>query len=159
MSLEQRLTDDMKAAMKAGEKDTLGVIRRVLAAIKNARIEKKADLDEQDEIKVVRSIAKQHKESIEQFRAAGREDLATKEEAELEILSVYLPPEMDEAQLDAIVDEVIAVNDKVSDAPELVNSDPYGDGWLIKVRLSDPGELDALMDAAGYTGYVQGLSA
>ncbi len=54
MSLEQRLTDDMKAAMKAGEKDTLGVVRRVLAALKNARIEKKADLDEQDEIKVVR---------------------------------------------------------------------------------------------------------
>lgn len=108
MSLEQRLTDDMKAAMKAGEKDTLGVVRRVLAALKNARIEKKADLDEQDEIKVVRSIAKQHKESIEQFRAAGREDLATKEEAELVILSVYLPPEMDEAQLDAIIDEVIA---------------------------------------------------
>lgn len=108
MSLEQRLTEDMKAAMKAGEKDTLGVVRRVLAALKNARIEKKADLDEQDEIKVVRSIAKQHKESIEQFRAAGREDLATKEEAELVILSVYLPPEMDEAQLDAIIDEVIA---------------------------------------------------
>ena len=108
MSLEQRLTDDMKAAMKAGEKDTLGVVRRVLAALKNARIDKKADLDEQDEIKVVRSIAKQHKESIEQFRAAGREDLATKEEAELAILAVYLPPEMDEAQLDAIIDEVIA---------------------------------------------------
>lgn len=108
MSLEQRLTEDMKAAMKAGEKDTLGVVRRVLAALKNARIDKKADLDEQDEIKVVRSIAKQHKESIEQFRAAGREDLATKEEAELVILSVYLPPEMDEAQLDAIIDEVIA---------------------------------------------------
>lgn len=108
MSLEQRLTDDMKAAMKAGEKEALGVIRRVLAALKNARIEKKADLDEQDEIRVVRSIAKQHKESIEQFRAAGREDLATKEEAELEILSVYLPPEMDEAQLDGIIDEVIA---------------------------------------------------
>lgn len=107
MSLEQRLTDDMKAAMKAGEKETLGVVRRVLAALKNARIEKKDDLDEQDEIKVVRSIAKQHKESIEQFRAAGREDLATKEEAELAILSVYLPPEMDEAQLDAIIDELI----------------------------------------------------
>ena len=108
MSLEQRLTDDMKAAMKAGEKDTLGVVRRVLAALKNARIEKKADLDEQDEIKVVRSIAKQHKESIEQFRAAGREDLATKEESELAILTVYLPPEMDEAQLDAVIDEAIA---------------------------------------------------
>lgn len=108
MSLEQRLTDDMKAAMKAGEKDVLGVVRRVLAALKNARIEKKADLDEQDEITVVRSIARQHRESIEQFRAAGREDLATKEEAELAILAVYLPPEMDEAQLDGIIDEVIA---------------------------------------------------
>jgi glycine cleavage system H protein len=55
--------------------------------------------------------------------------------------------------------EVIAVNDKVSDAPELVNSDPYGDGWLIKVRLSDPGELDALMDDAAYRDYLAGLSA
>ena len=108
MSLQERLTDDMKAAMKAGEKDTLGVIRRAIAAMKNARIDKKADLDEQDEIKVVRSMAKQHRESIEQFRAAGREDLATKEEAELEILSVYLPPELDEGQLDAIIDEVMA---------------------------------------------------
>ena len=108
MSLQERLTEDMKAAMKAGEKDTLGVIRRAIAAMKNARIDKKADLDEQDEIKVVRSMAKQHRESIEQFRAAGREDLATKEEAELEILSVYLPPEMDEGQLDTIIDEVMA---------------------------------------------------
>jgi len=108
MSLQERLTEDMKAAMKAGEKETLGVIRRAIAAMKNARIDKKADLDEQDEIRVVRSMAKQHKESIEQFRAAGREDLATKEEAELAILAVYLPPEMDEAQLDAIIDEVIS---------------------------------------------------
>ncbi len=55
--------------------------------------------------------------------------------------------------------EVIAVNDKVSGAPELVNSDPYGDGWLIKVRLSSPGELDALMDDAAYREYLSGLSA
>ncbi|MGA0068598.1 MAG: glycine cleavage system protein GcvH [Miltoncostaeaceae bacterium] len=54
--------------------------------------------------------------------------------------------------------EVIAVNDKVSDAPELVNSDPYGDGWLITVRLSDPTELDALMDQAAYEAYLQGLA-
>jgi len=108
MSLQQRLTDDMKTAMKAGDKDTLGVVRRAIAAMQNARIEKREDLDEQEEIKVIRSIAKQHKESIEQFRAAGREDLASMEEAELEILSVYLPAEMDQAQLEAIVDAVIA---------------------------------------------------
>jgi len=54
--------------------------------------------------------------------------------------------------------EVIAVNDKVEGAPELVNSDPYGDGWLIKVRLSDPSELDALMDQAAYEAYLQGLA-
>ena len=53
--------------------------------------------------------------------------------------------------------EVLAVNDKVEGAPELVNSDPYGDGWLIKVRLSDPSELDALMDEAAYRSYLQGL--
>jgi uncharacterized protein YqeY len=108
MSLQQRLTDDMKTAMKAGDKDTLGVVRRAIAAMQNARIEKREDLDEQEEIKVIRSIAKQHKESIEQFRAAGREDLATKEESELEILSTYLPAEMDQAQLEALVDAAIA---------------------------------------------------
>ncbi len=108
MSLLERLTDDMKTAMKAGDKDTLGVVRRAIAAMQNARIEKREDLDEQEEIKVIRSIAKQHKESIEQFRAAGREDLATKEEAELEILSTYLPAEMDQAQLEALVDAAIA---------------------------------------------------
>jgi glycine cleavage system H protein len=54
--------------------------------------------------------------------------------------------------------EVVAVNDKVSDAPELVNSDPYGDGWLIRVRLSDPSELDGLMDEAGYRAYLAGLA-
>ena len=108
MSLLERLTDDMKTAMKAGDKDTLGVVRRAIAAMRNARIEKREDLDEQEEIKVIRSIAKQHKESIEQFRAAGREDLATKEEAELEILSTYLPAEMDQAQLEALVDAAIA---------------------------------------------------
>ena len=53
--------------------------------------------------------------------------------------------------------EVLAVKDKVEGAPELVNSDPYGDGWLIKVRLSDPSELDALMDEAAYRSYLQGL--
>lgn len=53
--------------------------------------------------------------------------------------------------------EVLAVNDKVEGAPELVNSDPYGDGWLIRVRLSDPSELDALMDEAAYRSYLQGL--
>lgn len=53
--------------------------------------------------------------------------------------------------------EVLAVNDKVEGAPELVNSDPYGDGWLIKVRLSDPSELDGLMDEAAYRSYLQGL--
>ncbi|MBJ7365952.1 MAG: GatB/YqeY domain-containing protein [Thermoleophilia bacterium] len=108
MSLQQRLTDDMKTAMKAGDKGTLSVVRRAIAAMQNARIEKREDLDEQEEIKVIRSIAKQHKESIEQFRAAGREDLATKEEAELEILSTYLPAEMDQAQLEALVDAAIA---------------------------------------------------
>ena len=108
MSLQQRLTVDMKTAMKAGDKDTLGVVRRAIAAMQNARIEKREDLTEQEEVRVVRSLAKQHKESIEQFRAAGREDLATKEEAELEILSTYLPAEMDQAQLEALVDAAIA---------------------------------------------------
>ncbi len=108
MSLYDRLTEDMKTAMRAGDKATLGVVRRVRAAMQNARIEKRQDLDEQDEIRIVRSIAKQHRESIEQFRAGGREDLVAIEVAELAILSGYLPVEMDQAQLRSIVDAVIA---------------------------------------------------
>ncbi len=108
MSLHDRLTEDMKTAMRAGDKGTLGVVRRVRAAMQNARIEKRQDLDEQDEIRIVRSIAKQHRESIEQFRAGGREDLAAIEVAELAILSGYMPVEMDQAQLQSIVDAVIA---------------------------------------------------
>ncbi len=108
MSLYDRLTEDMKTAMRAGDKGTLGVVRRVRAAMQNARIEKRQDLDEQDEIRIVRSIAKQHRESIEQFRAGGREDLVAIEVAELAILSGYLPVEMDQAQLRSIVDAVIA---------------------------------------------------
>lgn len=108
VSLSERLTQDMKAAMKAGDKATLGVVRRAIAAMQNARIEKREDLDEQDEIRIIRGIVKQHGESIEQFRAGDREDLAAKEEAELAILAVYLPPEMDQAVLEAIVVEVIA---------------------------------------------------
>lgn len=106
-SLSERLTQDMKAAMKAGDKATLGVVRRAIAAMQNARIEKREDLDEQDEVRVIRGIVKQHRESIEQFRAGDREDLATKEEAELAILVVYLPPQMDESAVDAIVAQVI----------------------------------------------------
>ncbi len=108
MSLYDRLTEDMKTAMRAGDKGTLGVVRRVRAVMQNARIEKRQDLDEQDEIRIVRSIAKQHRESIEQFRAGGREDLVAIEVAELAILSGYLPVEMDQAQLRSIVDAVIA---------------------------------------------------
>lgn len=106
-SLSERLTQDMKAAMKAGDKATLGVVRRAIAAMQNARIEKREDLDEQDEVRIIRGIVKQHRESIEQFRAGDREDLAAKEEAELAILVVYLPPQMDESAVDAIVAQVI----------------------------------------------------
>ncbi|MSO44242.1 MAG: GatB/YqeY domain-containing protein [Thermoleophilia bacterium] len=108
MGIQDRLSEDRTAAMRARDKETLSVVRRVIAGMTNARIEKRADLDEQDEIKVLRGIAKQHKESIEQFRAGHREDLATKEEVELQILSAYLPAEMDTAQLDALVDAAIA---------------------------------------------------
>ncbi len=107
MSLSERLTQDMKAAMKAGDKATLGVVRRAIAAMQNARIEKREDLDEQDGIRIIRGIVKQHRESIEQFRAGDREDLAAKEVAELAILVVYLPPQMDEGAVDAIVVQVI----------------------------------------------------
>jgi uncharacterized protein len=107
-ALSQRLEAEMKDALRAGEKLRLGVIRRARAAIKNAEIEARAPLDDDGVVRALRGIAKQHRESIDQFRAGNRDDLADREVAELEILGTYLPAQLDQAAVDAVVREVIA---------------------------------------------------
>lgn len=107
--LAARLEEDMKTALRAGEKLRLGVIRRARAGVKNAEIEARgAALTDAQVEKVLRGMVKQHRESIEQFTAAGREDRAEEERVEMAILEEYLPPPVDAAAIEEVVRAVIA---------------------------------------------------
>jgi len=108
MSLKQRLTDDMKAAMKGGDKDTLGVIRLINAAIKQREVDERIELDDAAVVAVLEKAVKQRKDSISQFEAANREDLAAIERAEMVVIERYLPAKMGEAEVLAAIDRAIA---------------------------------------------------
>ena len=104
MSLKAQLTDDMKTAMKSGEKDRLGVIRLVLAAIKQKEVDERIEMTDPLVLAVLEKMVKQRKDSISQYEAAAREDLAAIERYELGILETYLPAKMDEASVQAAID-------------------------------------------------------
>ena len=108
MSLKDQLTADMKAAIKGGEKDRLRVIRLILADIKRVEVDSRKELDDAGLLAVVEKAVKQRRDSVEQFTKGGRDDLAAKEQAEIEVLSGYLPEQLSDAELDALVAEVIA---------------------------------------------------
>jgi uncharacterized protein YqeY len=107
MSLKQRLTDDMKAAMKAGEKDRLAAIRLINAAIKQKEVDERVEMDDARVIAVLEKMVKQRKDSIEQYDKAGRDDLAAIERAELAIIGQYLPEKMGEAEIKAAIEAAI----------------------------------------------------
>ncbi len=108
MSLKERLNDDMKAAMKAGDKDRLGVIRLINAGIKQREVDERISLDDAQVLAVAEKMLKQRRDSITQFRAAGREDLASKEEFEVGVIQDYLPAQLSAADVDAIIARAIA---------------------------------------------------
>ncbi|QSX78991.1 GatB/YqeY domain-containing protein [Agrilutibacter solisilvae] len=108
MSLKQRLTDDMKAAMKSGDKHSLGVIRLMNAGIKQREVDERIELDDAGVIAVLEKAVKQRKDSISQFEAAGREDLAAIERDEMVVIERYLPEKMGEAEVLAAIDAAIA---------------------------------------------------
>ncbi|MDH6151458.1 MULTISPECIES: GatB/YqeY domain-containing protein [Paraburkholderia] len=108
MSLKDRINDDMKAAMRARETERLGTIRLLLAAIKQREVDERVTLDDAAITSVVDKMIKQRKDSISQFEAAGRTDLADKEKAELAILSAYMPEQMSEAEIVAEVQAAVA---------------------------------------------------
>jgi len=108
MSLKETLQQDMKAAMRAADKRRLGVIRLINAAIKQREVDERIDLDDSQVIVVLDKMAKQRRESIEQYEKAGRDDLAEQEHFELEVLKTYLPEQLDEAEIDAMIAEAIA---------------------------------------------------
>jgi uncharacterized protein YqeY len=108
MPLKDRITEDMKGAMRAGEKERLGTIRLVLAAIKQREVDERITLDDGQVLAVLEKMIKQRKESIAQFASGGRADLVAKEQAELALLQVYLPAQMSEAEIDALIAEAVA---------------------------------------------------
>ena len=108
MSLKQRLTDDMKAAMKGGDKDSLGVIRLVNAAIKQREVDERVELDDAQVLAVMEKMVKQRKDSVSQYEAAAREDLAAIERAEIVVIERYLPEKMGEAEVQAAITAAIA---------------------------------------------------
>ncbi len=107
-SLKKSITDDMKAAMKSGEKSRLGVIRMILAAIKQVEVDERVELGDERILVVLDKMLKQRRESIKQFRDAGRNDLAEIEEAEVVVIQDYLPQQLSEAEIDEMVAKAIA---------------------------------------------------
>ncbi len=105
--LLKKLQDEMKAAMKSGDKDRLSVVRMLISEIKKVQIDKKRELTDEEIIQVLQRYAKQRKESIKQYREAGREDLAQKEEKELQVVQEFLPQPLSEEEIQKIVEEVI----------------------------------------------------
>ena len=108
MSLKAQLTEDMKTAMKAGEKDRLAVIRLINAAIKQKEVDERVEMTDPLVLAVLEKMVKQRKDSVTQFEAANREDLAAIERAELAVIETYLPAKLDEAAVQAAIDAAVA---------------------------------------------------
>ena len=108
MSVKIRLKDDMKQAMRSGDKARLGVIRMALAAIQQREVDERIELDDGAVLGVIEKMIKQRRESVEQYQSGAREDLAAKEAAEIDVLLAYLPEPLDEAELAAMIDAAIA---------------------------------------------------
>jgi len=108
MSLKQRLNEDMKTAMKAGEKERLATIRLINADIKRKEVDERVEMTDDRVLAVLEKMVKQRKDSIEQYEKAGREDLAAVERAEMAIIDQYLPAKLDEAAIKAAIDAAVA---------------------------------------------------
>lgn len=108
MSLKEQLTSDMKEAMKAHDKDRLAVIRMVRGAIRQQEIDGKKELNDDDVIAVISKEVKMRKDSIDEFSKGGRDDLVAKTQAEIEVLMPYLPQQLSEAEVKALVEEAVA---------------------------------------------------
>ena len=114
MTLKERITEDMKTAMRSGEKDRLAVIRLLQAAIKQREVDERIVLDDAQITAVLEKMIKQRKESIVAFEKGARADLVAKESAEIVILQPYLPAQLGEAELDALIAEAIATTGAAS---------------------------------------------
>jgi uncharacterized protein YqeY len=114
MSLKARITEDMKSAMRAGEKDRLSCIRMLQAGIKQREVDERIELDDAQVLAVIDKMIKQRRESVTQFQAGNRADLVAKESAEINLLSGYLPARLGDAELAAMIKEAIAASGAAS---------------------------------------------
>jgi uncharacterized protein YqeY len=128
--LKEQLSDDMKVALKAGDKLRLSVVRMLMSELKNERIAKGADLDETAERRVLTSYAKKRKEAMDAARAGGREEIAQREQAELDITMSYLPKQLSDDELRAVVKKHIDANG---------TSGPQAFGAVMKQVIADVG--------------------
>ncbi|WP_075166692.1 GatB/YqeY domain-containing protein [Acinetobacter indicus] len=146
-TLKSQITDVLKATMRAKEMDKLMVIRSLQAAIKQIEVDERKELDDAQVLAVIEKQIKQRKESVKAFEGAGREDLASKEQAEIEVLSQFLPEAMTEEELDSIIAQTIAAQEATSmkDMGKVMNSlrpliagraDPAQVSAKIKAKLS-----------------------
>jgi uncharacterized protein YqeY len=107
MSLKDRLTEDMQAAMRSGDKARLSVLRMALAGVKQREVDTRRPLDDAGVQSVIERMIKQGRDSVSQYRDGGRQDLVDKEEAELKVLQTYLPQQLSDAELDTLIGECI----------------------------------------------------
>jgi uncharacterized protein len=114
MALKDRVTEDMKTAMRAGDKERLAAVRLLLAAIKQREVDERITLDDGQVLAVIEKMIKQRRESITQFESGGRSDLAAKESAEIGVLQGYLPAQLTPAEVDALIAEAIAATGAAS---------------------------------------------
>ena len=108
MTLRERITDEMKTAMRSGDKDRLGLIRMLQAAIKQREVDERITLDDTQTLSVIEKMIKQRKESLVQFQAGNRPDLVDKESAEIALLQGYMPTQLSDSELDGLIADAIA---------------------------------------------------
>ncbi|HXC60464.1 MAG TPA: GatB/YqeY domain-containing protein [Steroidobacteraceae bacterium] len=114
MTLKERITEDMKSAMRSGEKERLATIRLITAGIKQREVDERITLDDVQVLSVIEKMIKQRKESITQFEAGGRADLVAKENAELAVLTAYQPAQLGEAEVDGLIAAAITATGAAS---------------------------------------------
>jgi hypothetical protein len=121
--LKTKITEDMKVAMRAKDKERLGVIRLILAAIKQLEVDSRASLDDAAVLQVMDKMLKQRRDSISQFESAGRDDLVQKEQFEVEVLQQYMPEALSEPELEQLIKDAIAASgaESMKDMGKLMN--------------------------------------
>ncbi|MDD5300646.1 MAG: GatB/YqeY domain-containing protein [Gallionella sp.] len=144
MSLKQQITDDMKTAMRAKDAARLGAIRLLLAAMKQREVDERIELSDADIVAIIEKMNKQRRDSISQYEAAGRQDLADVEKFEMDVLAAYMPQQMSEAEVAAAVTEAIAATGAASpqDMGKVMG--------VLKAKLAgraDMGKVSALIKA------------